>query len=88
MNEHFATELLKEVKTNAKRWFIAFCVMVAVEIATIIGFLWYISLPVEETTTTYTQESDEGAYNQIIGGDYNGSEADNENDLQKTGSTK
>ena len=32
----------------AQRWFIAFCVMVAIEIATIAGFLWYISLPTEE----------------------------------------
>lgn len=84
MNEHFATELLKEVKTNAKRWFIAFCVMVAVEIATIIGFLWYISLPVEETTIT--QESDNSAYNQVIGGDYNGSETNDTAD--KTGNTQ
>ena len=88
MDERFASELLREIKANAKRWFIAFCVMVGVEIATVFGFLWYISLPVEETTTTYTQESDDGAYNQIIGGDYNGSEADNENDLQKTGNTQ
>lgn len=48
-NEHItlATELLHEVKATSKRWFIAFCVMVIVEIATISGFLWYLSLPVE-----------------------------------------
>ena len=49
-HETLATELLHELKLSAKRWFIAFCVMVALEIATIIGFLWYISLPVEEYT--------------------------------------
>ncbi len=47
-----ATELLHELKASAKRWFIAFCVMVALEVATIVGFLWYISLPVEEYTVT------------------------------------
>ena len=68
----FATELLREVKTSARRWFIAFCVMVILEVATIIGFIWYISLPTEETTQTeYSQEADDGSTNQIIGGDYN-----------------
>lgn len=54
-NESLATELLHEVKMSAKRWFIAFCIMVAVEIATIGGFLWYISLPIEEYT--YTEQT-------------------------------
>ena len=52
MNEKFATELLHEVKSNAKRWFIAFCIMVVLEVVTIIGFIWYITLPIEEATTT------------------------------------
>lgn len=86
MDERFATELLKEIKANAKRWFIAFCVMVAVEIATIFGFLWYITLPVEEGTV-YTQESDDSSYNQIIGGNYNGGEAVNK-DIQTESGTK
>lgn len=47
-----ATELLKEVKDQARRWFIAFCIMVGLEIATIIGFMWYISLPAEDTIVT------------------------------------
>lgn len=70
-----ATELLREVKASARRWFVAFCVMVILEIATICGFIWYISLPVEETTTNeIEQEADDGSNNQIIGGDYNISE--------------
>ena len=51
-NITLATELLHELKMSAKRWFIAFCVMVVLELLTIGGFLWYISLPVEETTYT------------------------------------
>lgn len=47
-NMSLATELLHELKASTKRWFIAFCVMVVLEVATIAGFLWYISLPVEE----------------------------------------
>lgn len=49
-NETLATELLHELKESAKRWFIAFCIMIALEAATIAGFMWYISLPVEDVT--------------------------------------
>lgn len=52
----FATELLREVKSSARRWFIAFCVMVILEVATICGFIWYISLPVEETSTNEIEQ--------------------------------
>lgn len=62
--EKLATELLHEIKASAKRWFIAFCVMVALEVATIGGFLWYISLPVEEVTTI---ENEDGSANYIGG---------------------
>lgn len=65
-HETLATELLHEIKTSAKRWFIAFCVMVAVEILTIAGFLWYISLPVEEYTSTEQSIEDISADNSEI----------------------
>ena len=75
-----ATELLREVKSSARRWFVAFCVMVILEVATICGFIWYISQPVEETSTNdIEQEADDGSNNQIIGGDYNVSETINPN---------
>jgi hypothetical protein len=82
MEHGLASELLHEVNANAKRWFIAFCVMVGLEIATIIGFMWYISLPVEEGNIT--QESDDSSDNYIVGGDYNGSSTDSK--LQKKSS--
>jgi hypothetical protein len=53
-----ASELLKELKMSARRWFIAFCVMVALEVGTIIGFVWYMTLPTEENSTTYQQSTD------------------------------
>lgn len=71
-NEKLATELLHEIKMTSRRWFIAFCIMVALEIGTIIGFLWYISLPVEEYTTEYTQTAEDisdSTVRQIIGAD-------------------
>ena len=73
-NETLATELLHEIKATSRRWFIAFCVMVGVEVATIAGFLWYISLPVEEYTEEYTQEAEDidgSEVTQTIGGESN-----------------
>lgn len=61
-----ATELLHELKATSKRWFIAFCIMVVLEFATIVGFMWYISLPVDELTI----ENDDGNAN-YIGNDLN-----------------
>ena len=58
-NNTLATELLHELKVSAKRWFIAFCVMVVLEVLTIGGFLWYVSLPVE--VETIEMEADEGS---------------------------
>ena len=70
-NQSLATELLHELKQNARRWFIAFCIMVVLEIATIIGFLWYVTLPVEEYTYSQEIEDIEGSdVRQIIGEDY------------------
>lgn len=70
-NMNFATELLHEVKASAKRWFIAFIIMVVVEVLTIAGFLWYISLPVEEYTyyeqDAQQEETDNSEIKQIIG---------------------
>lgn len=74
-NETLATELLKELKANGKRWFRAFIIMVALEVATIIGFLWYISLPVEEYSMI-EQESDNASRNFVIGGDNYGGETE------------
>ena len=41
-NTTLATELLHELKASARRWFIAFLVMVGLEIITVAGFLWYV----------------------------------------------
>lgn len=64
-----ASEILAELKASAKRWFIAFLVMLGIEFATIAGFLWYISLPAEDDLVTI--ENDEGNAN-YVGRDLNG----------------
>lgn len=68
-----ATEILHELKASAKRWFIAFCIMVGLEVCTIVGFLWYISLPVEEYSIE--QASSDRSFNNI-GGYINGIETE------------
>lgn len=88
-DEHMtlATEIFKELKLSTKRWFIAFLVMIAVEVATIAGFLWYISLPIEETTTTQTVEDidKDNHITQMIGDSYGQSKADS-NEAETGGS--
>ena len=82
-----ASELLREVKLSAKRWFIAFCIMVALEIATITGFMWYMSLPVDEVTI----ENDSGNANYIgndLNGDLNNGENSEETESGKTAQTE
>ena len=75
--ETLATELLHEVKQNARRWFIAFCIMVVLEVGTIIGFMWYITLPTEEYSYDQTvQDIEESDVRQIIGGEYGDSETE------------
>lgn len=78
---NLATELMHELKAASKRWFIAFLVVLGLWFATIGAFIWYISLPVEETTDI-AQEADNDSYNQIVGGDLFGSEAESSQNNQ------
>lgn len=80
-HETLAMELLREVKHSARRWFIAFLVMCILEVGTIIGFLYYISLPTEEYYIE--QEADNGSFNNVSneGEVNNGSQA--ESDIQE-----
>lgn len=88
-NTTLATEIFRELKLSAKRWFIAFLVMVAVEVGTIAAFLWYISLPIEETTTTQTVEDVDNGSNitQMIGDNY-GQSKTNSNEEETGGSSE
>lgn len=74
-----AMELLREVKASAKRWFICFLIMVALEIATIFGFMWYVSLPVDATTTEEIHQENDGDSSYLVGGDYIGTSDNKEN---------
>ena len=74
-NQTLATEMLRELKANGRRWFIAFLVMLGLWFATIGVFIWYLSLPIEEVTIEQDTEEDE---NYLIGiGDYNAEQKGN-----------
>lgn len=62
--DNLATEMLKELKSNAKRWFIAFIVALVLWFITIGLFVWYINQPIEETE--YIQEANTQGENSPI----------------------
>lgn len=71
-NTSLATELIRELKSTSKRWFIAFIVVLSLWFATIGGFIIYLSLPVEETVTeTVPQDANDNGNNNYVGGDNN-----------------
>lgn len=67
-----ATELLKEVQISAKRWFIIAIVELLIILSMAGGFVWYLSLPIDEVVV----ENDEGnatyVGNDLAGAIYNG----------------
>ena len=74
--DRFVTEIFQELKTVNKRMFIMLCIALAIELLTILAFIWYISLPIEDSYSI-EQEADNSSSNQIIGGDYNGGKTEN-----------
>ena len=67
-DDTLAMELIKEQKTNTKRWFIAWVVTLGALIAVIAGFLIYLSFP--EEVTTVEQQVENSHDNSLVGGDY------------------
>lgn len=84
-HDTLATELLKEFKASARRWFIAFCIMVGLEIGTISAFLWYITIPVDETSYEQSVESvDDSEIMQSIGDSSYGESNTESNEEEKS----
>ena len=80
----FASELLGEIKRQSRRWFIAFILMVVLEIVTVAWF----TLPTEETTKQVTVDGDEYGNanyfdNNEIGGDLNNGESSRKDSNEK-----
>lgn len=81
LGTQLATEIMHELHQSSRRWFIAFIVMCVIEVLTVVGFIWYLSLPTEDTSIE--QQADDDSYNQIIGGDY--SVGETESIIQENG---
>ena len=79
-----ASEILGELKASARRWFIAFLVMCGVEIATVAGFIWYISLPVDYEKVELENDGGNTNYigNDLRGVINNGQNNSNENETE------
>ena len=60
MEESFATEMLRELKANSKRWFVIAIIELVILIFTITMFIGYLNTPIEKTeeTITYSQDAD------------------------------
>lgn len=78
-SDTLATELLHELKRSARRWFVAFCIMTTLEVLTIAGFMWYMSLPVDTQTTTQTIEGADSSDIRQVVGDYESDSDSKEN---------
>ena len=65
---HFVLEgILNHFSTIIKRLIIVLIIILALWAATIAGFLWYISLPVEEYDSTVVTQDLDGDLNTMIG---------------------
>ena len=65
---HFVLEgILNHFSTIIKRLIIVIVVILVLWAATIAGFLWYISLPVEEYDSTVVTQDLDGDLNTMIG---------------------
>ena len=69
-----ASELLHELKLSARRWFIIAVIELVILVSLVGGFIWYISLPVEDYSLE--QVTEQGGDNFNVGGDYNGTTED------------
>lgn len=76
-----ATELLHELKASAKRWFIIAVIELIVILSMAGGFIWYMSLPVEDEVVSVESEDGNANYvgNDMTGAIYNGKSNGKEN---------
>lgn len=88
MNENgtLASELLREVKASAKRWFIISMVELLMLLGMGTALIWYMTLPAEEYNVK--QESTQGSYNIINTGEGDVNNGKAEDNLQTPNSEK
>lgn len=83
-NQPLATELIRELKAQSKRWFIIAIIELFIIIATVFGFLWYITLPISEVSV----DSKDGGVANYVGGNVSGGLYNGENSSKTQTSTE
>ena len=77
-----ATELLKEIQISAKRWFVIAIVELLIILSMAGGFVWYLSLPIDEVVV----ENDDGNAN-YVGNDLTGAIYNGKDNSEEAAST-
>lgn len=70
MEDKLTLELLKEVKANARKWFVIAIIELGVILTIIVS--WFVMsyvIPVEDTTTTEVEQQGDNGNNNYIGND-------------------
>lgn len=74
-HETLATELLRELKASARRWFIIAIIELGIILAIVVGFLIYTGLPSEEVVIDGNDGSTSYIGRDLNGGLYNGADS-------------
>ena len=82
-NQPLATELIKELRAQSKRWFIVAIVELIIIVIIVAGFLWYLTLPIDEISI----ENDDGNAT-YIGHDLEGVLYNGENNTETQANTE
>lgn len=79
-HETLATEIIRELKHQNRRMFVAMVIQLVIIVFIVVAFLWYVSLPMDEVVI----ENDEGNAN-YIGNDLEGDLYNGKDNPEETG---
>lgn len=82
-NQPLATELIRELKSHSKRWFIVAVTELGIIIVIVLAFLWYLTLPIDQVSIDSADGNATYIGRDLKGGLYNG-----ENSGQKGSSSE
>ena len=71
-NQTLATELIRELKAQSRRWFIIALVELGIIIVIVVAFFWYFSLPADEIDIQADSGNANYIGNNLEGDLYNG----------------
>lgn len=82
-NQPLATELIKELQSHSKRWFIVAVSELGIIIVIVLAFLWYLTLPIDQVSIDSKDGNATYIGRDLKGGLYNG-----ENNSQEESSSE